>query len=40
MRELAEPGLDPRTAREARDTTPGIESYVHLPNFLIAAERL
>ncbi|PNE40384.1 methyltransferase domain-containing protein [Streptomyces noursei] len=41
LRELAEPGLDPRTAREAQDTTPGIESYVHLPNFLIvAAERL
>ncbi|AIA02007.1 bifunctional 2-polyprenyl-6-hydroxyphenol methylase/3-demethylubiquinol 3-O-methyltransferase UbiG [Streptomyces noursei] len=37
LRELAEPGLDPRTARAAQDTTPGIESYVHLPNFLIAA---
>ncbi|MFJ5674621.1 class I SAM-dependent methyltransferase [Streptomyces sp. NPDC093097] len=37
LREIAEPGLDPRTAREAQDTTPGIESYVHLPNFLIAA---
>ncbi len=37
LREIAEPGLDPDFAREARDTTPGIESYVHLPNFLIAA---
>ncbi|GAA2653606.1 class I SAM-dependent methyltransferase [Streptomyces lunalinharesii] len=37
LRELAEPGLDPRTARAAQDTAPGIESYVHLPNFLIAA---
>ncbi|MFD8823702.1 class I SAM-dependent methyltransferase [Streptomyces sp. NPDC059605] len=40
LRELAEPGLDPGAAEEARPTTPGIESYVHLPNFLIvAAER-
>ncbi|WP_243740464.1 class I SAM-dependent methyltransferase [Streptomyces sp. 8K308] len=40
LRELAEPGLDPAVAREARATTPGIESYVHLPNFMIvAAER-
>ncbi|WP_438489286.1 class I SAM-dependent methyltransferase [Streptomyces sp. S186] len=37
LREIAEPGLDPGTAREAQDTIPGIESYVHLPNFLIAA---
>jgi 2-polyprenyl-3-methyl-5-hydroxy-6-metoxy-1,4-benzoquinol methylase len=38
--EFAEPGLDPDVAQEAEATTPGIESYVHLPNFLIvAAER-
>jgi hypothetical protein len=37
LRELAEPGLDPDIAREARRTTPGIDGYVHLPNFLIAA---
>jgi 2-polyprenyl-3-methyl-5-hydroxy-6-metoxy-1,4-benzoquinol methylase len=37
LRELAEPGLDPDVAREAEPTTPGIESYVHLPNFLIVA---
>ncbi|MFI0975881.1 class I SAM-dependent methyltransferase [Streptomyces sp. NPDC021093] len=37
LTELAEPGLDPATAREAEPTTPGIESYVHLPNFLIVA---
>ncbi|MFG3257111.1 class I SAM-dependent methyltransferase [Streptomyces sp. NPDC048172] len=41
LRELAEPGLDPDVAREAEPTTPGIESYARLPNFLIAsAERL
>jgi 2-polyprenyl-3-methyl-5-hydroxy-6-metoxy-1,4-benzoquinol methylase len=41
LRELAEPGLDPDLAQETRGTTPGIESYSHLPNFLIiAAERL
>ncbi|MDX3225555.1 class I SAM-dependent methyltransferase [Streptomyces sp. ME19-01-6] len=40
LREIAEPGLEPHIAREAADTEPGIESYVHLPNFLIvAAER-
>ncbi|MFE6778528.1 class I SAM-dependent methyltransferase [Streptomyces sp. NPDC057702] len=40
LRELAEPALDPAIAREAAPTTPGIESYVHLPNFaIIAAER-
>ncbi|MFF2807986.1 class I SAM-dependent methyltransferase [Streptomyces sp. NPDC058000] len=40
LRECAEPGLDPGIAQEAQHTTPGIESYVHLPNFLIvAAER-
>ncbi|WP_405591225.1 class I SAM-dependent methyltransferase [Streptomyces sp. NBC_01190] len=37
LRELAEPGLDPATAEEAERATPGIESYVRLPNFLIAA---
>lgn len=37
LRELAEPGLDPDIAREARRTTPGIDGYVHLPNFMIAA---
>ncbi|WP_274911256.1 class I SAM-dependent methyltransferase [Streptomyces sp. WZ-12] len=41
LREVAEPGLDPQAAHEAQATTPGIESYVHLPNFLIvAAERM
>jgi 2-polyprenyl-3-methyl-5-hydroxy-6-metoxy-1,4-benzoquinol methylase len=35
--EFAEPGLDPEVAREADATTPGIESYAHLPNFLIVA---
>ncbi|GAA2068851.1 class I SAM-dependent methyltransferase [Streptomyces albiaxialis] len=40
LRALAEPGLDPSVAREAAPTTPGIESYVRLPNFLIvSAER-
>ncbi|MEO3752299.1 class I SAM-dependent methyltransferase [Streptomyces sp. B6B3] len=40
LREIAEPGLDPDVAREAAATASGIESYVHLPNFLIvAAER-
>lgn len=37
MREIAEPGLDPAVARDEQRTTPGIESYVHLPNFLIVA---
>ena len=37
---MAEPGLKPDIAREAADTEPGIESYVHLPNFLVvSAER-
>ncbi len=41
LREFAEPGLDPDAAREEQPITPGIESYVHLPNFMIvAAERL
>jgi 2-polyprenyl-3-methyl-5-hydroxy-6-metoxy-1,4-benzoquinol methylase len=40
LHEIAEPGLEPNIAREVADTEPGIESYVHLPNFLIvAAER-
>ena len=37
LREFAEPGLPPAVAREAAETTPGIESYVHLPNFMIVA---
>ncbi|MFI1094787.1 hypothetical protein [Streptomyces sp. NPDC020917] len=37
LREIAEPGLEPDIARETADTEPGIESYVHLPNFLIVA---
>lgn len=37
LREIAEPGLEPDLARETADTEPGIESYVHLPNFLIVA---
>ncbi|MFF0726306.1 class I SAM-dependent methyltransferase [Streptomyces sp. NPDC004134] len=35
LRETAEPGLDPAVAAAARPTTPGIDSYVHLPNFLL-----
>ncbi|MDA3648357.1 class I SAM-dependent methyltransferase [Saccharopolyspora indica] len=35
LREIAEPGLDPTVA--ARTTTPGLESYTHLPNFLITS---
>ncbi|QIS20121.1 class I SAM-dependent methyltransferase [Nocardia terpenica] len=39
--ELAEPGLAPELARERQSEDPGLEGYVHLPNFLIvAAERL
>lgn len=39
LREVAEPGLSPAVAARARPTTPGIDSYVHLPNFLfISAE--
>lgn len=37
LREMAEPGLDPDVARAAAAATPGIESYVHLPNFMIVA---
>ncbi|MEU0804981.1 class I SAM-dependent methyltransferase [Streptomyces sp. NPDC005970] len=37
LREIAEPGLEPDIARETADSEPGIESYVHLPNFLIVA---
>ncbi|WP_329128456.1 class I SAM-dependent methyltransferase [Streptomyces sp. NBC_01476] len=40
LRELAEPGLDPATAQDAKHETPGIESYTYLPNFLIAAAEL
>lgn len=40
IREVAEPGLDPEVARVEGGDDPGLESYVHLPNFLIvAAER-
>jgi SAM-dependent methyltransferase len=35
LRECAEPGLDPAVA--AASGVPGIEAYVHLPNFLIVA---
>ncbi|WSU46889.1 class I SAM-dependent methyltransferase [Streptomyces sp. NBC_01089] len=34
LREIAEPGLDPAVAAETRRTTPAIDSYLHLPNFL------
>lgn len=37
LREFAEPGLDPDVAERAEAEAPGIESYVHLPNFLIVA---
>jgi SAM-dependent methyltransferase len=37
LREVAEPGLDPAVAAAVAPTTPGIDSYVHLPNFLIVA---
>lgn len=35
LREIVEPGLDPVVA--ANSDVPGIESYVHLPNFLVVA---
>jgi hypothetical protein len=35
--ELAEPGLDPAVAEEAERDAPGIQGYVHVPNFLIVA---
>lgn len=35
LREVVEPGLDPEVAEKS--STPGIESYVHLPNFLIVS---
>ncbi len=35
LREVVEPGLDPAVA--AQSTVSGIESYVHLPNFLIVS---
>ncbi|WP_255949439.1 class I SAM-dependent methyltransferase [Streptomyces odontomachi] len=37
LREVAEPGLDPAVAAEMEPTTPGIDGYVHLPNFLIVS---
>lgn len=37
LRDVAEPGLDPTVAAAARPTTPAIDSYVHLPNFLIVS---
>ncbi|CAM5611044.1 class I SAM-dependent methyltransferase [Streptomyces spiroverticillatus] len=37
--ELAEPGLPPAVAEEAAPATPGIESYVHLTNFVVVAAR-
>lgn len=37
LAEVAEPALDPAVAAEAAAEAPGIESYVHLPNFLIVA---
>jgi SAM-dependent methyltransferase len=37
LREFAEPGLDSRVAADAEPSTPGIDSYVHLPNFLIVS---
>jgi SAM-dependent methyltransferase len=37
LREFAEPALDPSVAAKAEPTTPGIDSYVHLPNFLIVS---
>ncbi|MFC4080756.1 class I SAM-dependent methyltransferase [Amycolatopsis samaneae] len=36
-REVVEPGLDPAVAAGAAPTTPGIDGYVHLPNFLIVS---
>lgn len=35
LREVVEPGLDPEVAEKS--SIPGIESYVHLPNFLIVS---
>jgi SAM-dependent methyltransferase len=37
LREVAEPGLDPSVARAADPADPGLDGYVHLPNFLILA---
>ncbi|MCG5220467.1 class I SAM-dependent methyltransferase [Streptosporangium sp. KLBMP 9127] len=37
LREVVEPGLDPTVAAHAAPEIPGIEAYVHLPNFLIVA---
>ncbi|MGH3388109.1 MAG: class I SAM-dependent methyltransferase, partial [Actinomadura sp.] len=36
LRAVAEPGLDPAVA-EAEPTTPGVDGYVHLPNFLFVS---
>lgn len=35
LREISEPGLDPAVAAELSLSMPGIESYIHLPNFLV-----
>ncbi|MEE1743375.1 class I SAM-dependent methyltransferase [Streptomyces sp. JV184] len=40
LREFAEPGLDPAVAAEAEPATPGVDSYVHLPNFLIVSSEV
>jgi SAM-dependent methyltransferase len=37
LREFVEPGLDPTVAADAEPTTPCIEAYVRLANFLIVA---
>jgi 2-polyprenyl-3-methyl-5-hydroxy-6-metoxy-1,4-benzoquinol methylase len=37
LRDFIEPGLDPTVAAHAQSETPGIDAYVHLPNFLIVA---
>jgi hypothetical protein len=40
LREFAEPGLDSVVAAEAGPTAPGIDSYVHLPNFVIVSSEV
>ncbi|MEE1737606.1 class I SAM-dependent methyltransferase [Streptomyces sp. BE147] len=37
LREVVEPGLDPVVSEGARDAVPGLDGYVHLPNFLVVA---
>jgi 2-polyprenyl-3-methyl-5-hydroxy-6-metoxy-1,4-benzoquinol methylase len=37
LREVVEPGLDAAVAVEGESITPGIDGYVHLPNFLIVS---